>query len=501
MMRRLARILFIVPMLPAAAGAADLSLSLMSDAMYDSNVFRRESNIDDDVLFRLRPGIELHEDRGQDVNYSLGYELPVQFAVDNSNQLNDIDQVANGDIRYHVNDRFDLFASDNFRYLRSTVQLADLDPDSAAAGQGIPILSTERDRVTLNAARLGGSYRFAPRLSGNLIAQHQYFNTTLENRQENWSTLGSADLQYTLNSRHIVGAGVRYIHAKFEPAETLAGSTSDTYNLFASWRYQVTETTAFSAAAGPSYIETESDPQTGFVVPAVPTLAGSANTYAYALGSCPTVGAFFYIPSGGCGTLLQLTPAEVATIGGLPPTTVVNLNPASERNSDLTVFAEVALSQRWTPNLASAVRYERSQGNASGLGGTVTRDAVSFATTWDFAERWQLALRGDWTHRKSVADVAQVFSLAQPYAVGTGTAAAFSGQAITLTQPNARIETDRWGVAGRVTHRLWRNTSVFAEVAYNEQDSKKSTLGGFSDFEDFMATLAIRHVFEPIKVW
>ena len=49
--------------------------------------------------------------------------------------------------------------------------------------------------------------------------------------------------------------------------------------------------------------------------------------------------------------------------------------------------------------------------------------------------------------------------------------------------------------------RMWRNTNLFVELAYNEQDSKANTLGGFSDFEDFLATIGVRHVFEPIKLW
>jgi len=170
MMRRTIRFFLIALALPAAATAADLSLSLDGDVLYDSNVFRRENNVDDDVLFRIRPGIELHEDRGQDVNYSLQYVLPIQFAVDHGDRLNDIDQLLDGDLRYHANDRLDLFVSDSFRYLRTTVQ-QDLNPGSA--GGAAPNLSTRRNRVTLNFAQAGAAYRFAPRLTGNLVGSHQ----------------------------------------------------------------------------------------------------------------------------------------------------------------------------------------------------------------------------------------------------------------------------------------------------------------------------------------
>ena len=72
------------------------------------------------------------------------------------------------------------------------------------------------------------------------------------------------------------------------------------------------------------------------------------------------------------------------------------LNPSGESDSEVTGFIDAVLSQRWSPTLATALRYSRQQGDASGLGGTVIVDAVSLSNTWDFAERWQLALRGDW---------------------------------------------------------------------------------------------------------
>jgi hypothetical protein len=508
MMQRLAWILILFLVVPAAALGTDLTLSLDGDSMYDSNVFRRENNIDDDVLFHIRPGIELHEDRGQDVNYSLKYEMPVRFAVQNSNRLNDIDHVADGDIRYHVNDRLDLFASNGFRYLRNTVQLALVDTGSAATGQGTPILSTSVDRVTLNDARIGATYRFAPRLTGNLTGESRYFNTTQFNRQDNWSASGSGDLQYTLTSRHIVGLGGRYFHTKFQPSETVVGSTSDTYNAFARWRYQVTETLAFSVAAGPSVIhlnQQASDTQLR-VANQVPLYAtggpfGSANQ----LSSCPVdpVSMMAFIPNQGCDSRVPLSFAQAVAISGLNSSafTIANNSPG-DSSTNVTVFAEAAVSQRWTPNLASALRYERSQGNASGLGGLVTVDAVSGATTWDITERWQLALRGDWTHRKSVADILQVVGLAsEPASLAGSDIAGFSGTAASVVAADSRIETNRWGVAARLTHRVWRNTSVFAQAAYNEQDSKTNTLGGFSDFRDFLGTVGVHHVFEPIKIW
>lgn len=513
-MRNTIRILLMALMLPMTAQAADVTLSLDGDVLYDSNVFRRENDIKDDVLFRIRPGIELHEDRGQDVNYSLGYIIPIQLSTQYGSRLNDIDQIADGEIRYHVNDRMDVFASDNFRYLRTTVQQAELNPTSGAGVAGSPNLSTRRDRVTLNFAELGANYRFAPRLTGNLLGSHRYFDTDLRGRQENWFATGAADLEYTLSSKHVLGLGVRYIHGKFYASEDFVGSKSNTINGFASWRYQITETTSFSINAGPSYISVDQDnpPNTISASEAVPVFEVTTDGAVLDFTSCPETfpgSGERYIPSVGCGQAVALDGTQRTNVDNRNsalgmPFTITNTDLAGLSTSDLTVFGEAALSQRWTPNLASALRYERTQGTASGLGGTVTVDAASFATTWDFAERWQLALRGDWTWRKSVAEVNQIFNLAQGFNVG-GTnpffAAEYTGVSITSAPSRNRVETMRWGVAGRITHQLWRNTKLYGQLAYNEQDSNSDTLGGFSDFRGYMAFLGIRHDFEPLKVW
>ena len=80
-------------------------------------------------------------------------------------------------------------------------------------------------------------------------------------------------------------------------------------------------------------------------------------------------------------------------------------------------------------------------------------------------------------------------------------AAEYTGESKSGAPISNRVETNRWGVAGRLNHRMWQNTNLFVELAYNEQRSKQGSLGNFSDFEDFLATFGVRHVWEPIKLW
>ncbi len=125
--------LFALLLVPLAVPAADLTFQIDGRIEYDDNAFRQAGTEDDDVLFRLRPSVKLHEDRGEDLRYSLFYAVPFEFAVDHGDELDDIDHVARASARYQVNQRLEFFASDTFRYLRSALQ--DVGVEDVLEGQ------------------------------------------------------------------------------------------------------------------------------------------------------------------------------------------------------------------------------------------------------------------------------------------------------------------------------------------------------------------------------
>jgi len=535
MTRPFAAILLAALCAPPALGA-DLTIFASGEAEYDDNAFRRTGDEEDDFFFRIRPGVRIHEDRGDDVNFSLQYEIPAEFAVDNSEELNDVDHVANGHATWHVNDRLDVTASERFRYLRSTLR-RNFDDDSVESGAGVPDISDERERVTLNDASLGATYSFAPRLYGRLNASHGYFDSTREDRSEVSSISGTGDLTYALTSEHQVGGGLGFTYQDFSESTTFSGSETLIYNLFGTWRWTIDETTAFEVTAGPSLIDTRQEtPDTvtlqrqvpftvleggfapqGFTDEEGTPIGGQAITPGSLLlqnpNTCSVVGGVSVAP---CASNIvvdpQAGPASAALrqaiLDAVVP--VTNVNPRSSQETDLTIFAEAVLRKQWLPTLQSALRYSRRQGNASGLGGTVITDAVSLSNTWDFAERWQLALRGDWSRRQSATDQVGTFSrvvatdpatLLEPPGGTFVFVAGLDGTAFNAKVDDFDIDTDRWGVAGRLTHRLFRNTRVYAQVTYDEQTSQTGTRGSSSDFDNFIATVGVRHVFDPIKLW
>lgn len=525
--------------MPAAGG--ELALDLGATAEYDSNVFRRQRNTEDDFLFTLRPGFRLYEDHGDDVNFSFGYQVPVEFAAEFNDELNDVDHIADGRVDYHVNERVLISVQDRFRYLRSTLRHERVNPDEVALDDDLPSISEERDRVTLNDGSVALRYLFAPRLEGRAVVTSSFFDSTRDDRSRNYSLGGQLGSDYRLSQQHQVGGGVRYTFQDFDDREGIAGSQTHTTGLFGSWRWLIDETTNLSVTAGPSLLVSDQErSDSNFVSRPVPfellpaggapagfrdrnndlidagtpigprsMAVSSYQTDPGMVNNCDLVNGTTVSPCGLNVLFDSNDPTDAATIaailnGAVP---ITNPNTAGGSGEQLTIFAEVVLSKRWTPTVASALRYSRSQGDASGLGGTVIADSISLSTNWDFARRWQLALRGDWIKRESTFDLRQTRLVTEaiddsdiPGGTFVQELAGFDGTAFNTTR-SAGIETDRWGVAARVTHQLFRSTLVFAQVRYDEQRSDPGTLGRSSDFENVLGVIGVRHTFEPIKLW
>jgi predicted porin len=525
---------------PGLVGAADLTISGTAESEYDDNVFRNARDEEDDVLFRFVPSVRLHEDRGQDFLYSLEYRVPLEFAVDNGEELDDIDHLAAGRVTYHVSDRTDLFARNRFGYLRG--QQRDVTVTDVSGTR----VNTERDRVTRNDAEVGVEHRFSPRLLGSAAISHQLFEIDRDDRADNWLLDASADLLYALTPKHQLGGGVRYLRQEFDETQNTVASELNTVNVFAQWQWQIDETLDLSVSAGPSWIDNDQDdPPASVTVAEFPgfTLTSSADVTGlgyvnpdrtpaagvFAPGSvlvsqvdaCPTLAPPASLPVITDGTFcppgnnptpqtaLVIIPAGDPLIASLASQTTVGqvdaaLNPVEAKGDDSTsidIFGQVVLRKRWTPNFQSALRYSRTQAGASGLGGAVIRDEVSLANNWDFSERWQLFARADWSLRQTIDEATSSFRVAQGNNLGQ--TAEFT-QVVGLTTvrgENTEIDTMRWGVAGRLTHLFTRNTSAWVELTYNEQDSNGGSLGAGSDFTNFLATIGVRHVFEPIKLW
>lgn len=542
--------------IPGAPRAAELTFGVDGAVEYDSNVFRSSRDEKDDFIFRFRPSVELGEQRGQDLNYGIRYALPVEFAVEHT-QVDDVDQDLFATIGYHVNDRFQLYASNSFRYIRSELRT---NFDGTEAAFDSPFVNDERDRVTINTAAAGARYQFTPRLASSLELTHDFFHPTRDDRQENWQVQGVGNLLYTLTPKHRLGGGAAVAFQKFYDSQDIVGSEAQIYNVFGSWRWAIDEKTEFAASAGPAIIRTEQEdadardvrnwiPFTrvngNFTAPGgfVDILGDDVSGETFSGGvlllsqlqQCPelrnsTDRVLVSNQSCNVSVVVPLVGPDALLAEEIQATqaTVNNENPNGDDSTDVTVFADVVLTRHWTPNLHSAIRYSREQGNAAGLGGTVVGDSVSVSNTWQITEKWQLSGRGEWGLRTSVAEAGQVNTFAE----GLDPETAFTnspgdsdiliagvapvsesspgvpipgepgtGEAFTQRDQSTDIDTMRWGLASRITRIFTRNTSGYLQFTYNQQQSQGDSLGDPSDFEDYLVTLGVQHVFSPIKLW
>jgi hypothetical protein len=518
---------------PGLATGADLTIWGSAESEYDDNAFRSKNDREDDVIFHLTPGVRIHEDRGQDLLYSLEYRVPFEFAVDHSSELDDIDHFVTGRATYHLNDRTQFFVRERFGYLRGTLR-----DETTVDGQGGTAINSERDRVLRNDAEGGVEYQFSPRLLGTARMSHELFEIDRDDRADNWLLQGSADLLYALTPKHQVGGGIRGIRQEFDATTNIVGSKVVTYNVFAQWLWQISETLDLSMSVGPSYIENDQDDGPGAVTgPVYPNLTLTTDGDATGQGWVdqdrnPATGPFsagsvLVSQIGACDTLADGTrvvqgslcapavPTPTTALVLVRPTDpnydaltaqapVSYIPPATAKGDDsnsVNVFGEAVLRKRWSPTFQSALRYSRTQAGASGLGGAVIQDEINLSNNWDVTERWQIFVRGDWSFRQSINEATSIFGVAEGDTLsGTADFAMVTGLT-TVRGTNTDIDTMRWGVAGRLTRLFTRTTSGWVQLTYNEQDSKGGTLGRGSDFENFLASVGVRHVFAPIKLW
>ena len=507
-MRYLAYLLVLLA-LPMAAPAADLVFEFQGQGNYDSNVFRRSSDVKDDFLFRLRPGVRLEERHGHDLNYSLRYLAPIELSVDNSDRLDSVDHYGDANFSYKPSGRLEFYGSDAFRYQHGTLlSFATLETGT----DNVPSVDVDsRARVTTNTATAGVRYQLTRNLEADFSIQHQLFETTQESRQDNWMLNLNPNFLYRVHPRLRVGMGVAYSHQNFDSSNIAVGSEVNIVNAYAQASWAITPTSSLQVQAGPTYIHIhEDDAPTGKVLktPVVGIVDGVA--FVNSLDACPFLDPAdpddtTYIPASGCSVDLNaLIPVQEGTPEYAALFTeevdLQNQGDIDESDDTVDVFAQVVLTSNWTPDLSSTLAYRRKQGTASGLGGTVISDSVSGAVNWNFRQRWGFTGSASWVNRESVADVPEFFRLAGPSGI-IGGAAGYTGEQLVLATSSQRVEVEMWNVSARLSNQIFRKTRVFGQVTYTDQDAKSNSIGGQSNFEDWLVFVGVRHEFEPIGLW
>jgi opacity protein-like surface antigen len=272
--------------------------------------------------------------------------------------------------------------------------------------------------VLRNGAEAGVTYRFTPRLSNQTTLGQEIFSTTEDDRSDNQSYSLVSGLDYMLTERQTVGGGVQTSLQHFAESTNDAETQSIFVGPFLSWSYRIDEQSQIQIAAGPTYIYSKRERFTS-------------------------------------------------------PTTLVTA--PSDSDSRVAGFGSFSVDRRWSPTMFSGASYQRRQDTASGIAGSAILDAVSLTHNWLLAERWTLALRADWTKRKSATDL--------------------------RVSTQGELDTQRWGAGAVLSYRISRNLTGSVRYQYTDQNSKGNSAGGFSDFNGHIATFGVNYALDPIEVW
>lgn len=469
---------------------------------YDANIGRTEGGASrGDFVVRASPMLSVLEDDGHftwRLNYGPYYERAIQ-----TDRIDAFSHYADGSLGYQLNDRTSFFANDHFSLADAVNTVTFLDDD------GVSTISAKDEQDTRNQAQVGVRHSFTPRVQGNLVFTHGFFDSKVEDRARNQSYGGNANLRYWLSPRHQVGAGVATTLHRFEESNDRRRAPIDSLfvNLFGTWTWLIDETTTFEFTAGPTFIDSSQDPPPAMRTDVFhPTVTLGAGTFGFNASTCPTADGTPYFSQACSLDPRPLTMAELAAIavsgGNMDNTSDFTImNASSGSDTRWTVFGEVTLTKRWRPNLVSTFSYNRRDSTASGVGGSAVLDDVNLTTSWQISELWSTSMRADFTMRESTAPVQQlVQTVANTQILAPGDErAATTG--FTLATFQSEVSTQRYGLAWRLTRQITKHLSVSARYTFARQESKSNSAASNSDFMDHLVTLGVQYDFDRWTLW
>ena len=518
-------------MIPRGGWGADLYLSASTALQYDSNVLRTENDQKHDIVFRGTPRLELREADGN-FTYSLSYQVPYERGF-TENTIDDFSHFFITQAGYAWGGRNDLQLWNNLRYRQGINNRIVEDDDEVLRvnDDNVSILSND---LTLNYNR-----NLTPRLAANLTLVNSIFETDQDSRSDAQTYGVRGSLTYALTRKHRVGGGFGGMLQSFEEAQGRSSSEATFFNVFGLWSWQIDPTTLFEIRGGPTLIDTTQDaPPSTFTTDLIPFVefdgSTSVSNYFNSSGefkttpvmpsdgsvavsdfnSCPSLagGGDTVIIGGTCATLGVLFSdnppdfANITTVTSSPNTiSFSGASPSDQNASTITFFGSASLTKRWSAVLSSSLSYVRRGSTASGLSGATTVDSVSLSNTWTLSELWSVGVRGDWTQRKSISDSRQSFIAVQPDSepVGTFTFGFSVAETSNLTSVlvNEDVDTQRWGIAARLSRVVGRNGNASLSYTYNKQSSKSRTRGSGSDFGNHRVSVGFQYNFDPIRAW
>jgi len=497
---RTVAVAFVWTLLPGIGWGADLKFGLSGAVEYDDNIYRTETNKQDDVVFRITPKIGFLEDEGK-LQWDLRYQAPWEKAVE-TNKVDGFYHYANAAASYHLDDSTQFFFNDSFSRADAVSRFTTFDSAGDTA-----TLNTFREPVNRNSATLGVQHSFTPRLAGNLAFSNRLFQSDIPNRSNAMVYGANTNLVYSLSPHHRLGGGAAGTYQDFDKSNDGRIPSAQTFflNVYGTWTWAIDETMTFQLTGGPTFVDTNQDapaPQAERLV--VPYQKNGPLVSGLELTSCGMVNGVRVYEK--CTRLREAADAaESAAIEGLGSHSIGYLSggrPPSTSDSSWTFFGEAALNKRWSPRLLSTLTYRRTDSTASGTG-SATLDLVSLLTTWKISELWDVGFLADFTRRESTGPSTETYTVVDNATSDPGTISDEFAETIGLTARivDRSLDTKRWGVSARMSRRITKHIYASLRYSYNQQTSKADTVGSTSDFSNHLVTFGVQYDFDRWHLW
>ena len=430
-----ALIALLLMLLALPAGAERFDLAIQTETKYDTNVEKTQSNSDNGFSFRLSPYAKLSSAEGR-FSYELAYQPTVEvFANDRDN--NALSHFANGKVGYIFHRKL----RGSIRNLYRRVQALNQGLASDGSGDVEAASDIQRQTITINSTIFQLEQNFNPRWSGMFTSTYGIFEAEEDDVVDSQSISFNQNVNYQYNARNGFGAGGGLTFQFFD-------EISRRINL------------GMPLGGGPEQFDDRVQPGSETQVYRVYA------SWRRSFGE----GTTFYISGGPAFIKSQQDNDGVSS-------------------SNVTFFGEVSARHQWSPNVRSMLRYTRDENNSGGLGGSSIADRVRGTTTWNPTERWTFTAFGEWFRRDAVSELESEIPTLDLLGNPTGS--------ITVEQEGG-LNSNRWSVGARASHRLTQRLSANLSLRYSDQDTQNATTGP-SSFNSLLAIVGVRYDFDPMQ--
>jgi hypothetical protein len=398
MSRRALVMLGLLSVVALPATAAEFVPGWDVTGVWDSNVFRTETDPEDDFSLRTGPILRLREEQGDfvyDLNYRVLYEAFAKI-----NGANTFDQYASGSGTWTVTPNTRIFASDDFAYTSSLEGLFQTTGD-------ITTLVPRRTRVTANGAEASLTHQFGSVWEFRASVGSQIYDYRDPDQSDTTSTRGTLQLTRSFTPRLIAGVGAQYQRQEFASVPANPGNGTTFYQGFGVLDYSISPTWKISVQAGPAWAVPDVSKVNSVNLPAFfnvdPTTcpknaAGTPVFLQFPQSAADVCGPAFYSFLG-----IPIAPFAPASPGDRTDVPFVGEQSVS---GSLNYFGQIRIEKYWRQWRAS-LEYSRNASNGSGLSTSTTLDQLTGTVRWSPTRLWDVDFTAIYSLQASVSDVRQ----------------------------------------------------------------------------------------------